>query len=117
MESHRLAQLRRQKELILEQLQWINQEIDREQLKSVPSFAPKTSRLLEAVSENKAVAPRLEFSDPETMPRGAVVSDLYEQLGPDTKSAAADTKRGCLLFASLAFGLLAAGIGYVAFFY
>lgn len=117
MESHRLAQLRRQKELVLEQLDWINQEIDRELVTSTPSASPKTSRLLEAVSIDKAVCSRLESPDPESLPRGAVVSDLYDQLGPDTKSAAADTKKGCLLFGALAFGLLAVVICYVTFYY
>jgi hypothetical protein len=110
MDSDRLQKLKQQKQLILEHLDWINQEIDRESTISSPSKSPKSSRLVEAISEDKEIAPSLEI---ESAPRGQVVSDLYAELGPDTKSAAADTKRGCLIIAAIAFAGLASLIAWV----
>ncbi|MDQ8186845.1 hypothetical protein [Pelagicoccus sp. SDUM812002] len=114
MDSERLQKLRQQKQLILDHLDWINQEIDREINTAAPSKSPKTSRLIDAISDDKEVAPSLDL---ESAPRGQVVSDLYTELGPDTKSAAADTKRGCLIISALAFTALAAVCAWVIYYY
>ncbi len=117
MSSKRLAQLRRQKELILEQLNWIELEIDRETLAHAPSSSPKTSRLLEAISEKRLVTESLEVPDPEEASAEQVASELYDELGPDTRSAVLDTKRGCMIFGGLAFASLAGLFAYVIFWY
>ena len=113
MDSERLQTLKRQKRILQEHLDWINEEIDRETV-SAPSTSPKTSRLVEAIAAEKEIASSLEI---ESSPPGAVVSDLYAELGPDTKRAAADTKRGCLIVGGLAFAALAAVTAWVVSYY
>lgn len=117
MDNERLRQLREQKALIESHLDWINQQIDRETLHDAPSPSPKLSRLKDAILADRPIADSLGLEDPESTSQEQVASDLYSQLGPDTRSAAADTKRGCLLFAGLAFSLLAGAIAYIIFFY
>ena len=119
MESERLAKLKRQKQLLLEHLDWISQEIDIEANQTVPSSTPKASRLVEAVDELKPIDESLTTSriDVESVPQGNVVNELYSELGPDTKNAAADAKKGCLIVAVAAFGLFLAVCCYVLFFY
>ncbi len=114
MDSERLQKLKQQKQLILEHLDWINQEIDRETIASIPSVSPKTNRLIEAIPKEKEVASRLEI---ESSPANQVASDLYSELGPDTKSAVADTKRGCLIISGIAFASLAAVCAWVVYYY
>lgn len=114
MDNKRLRQLQRQKELILEQLEWINQEIDQEATSTSPSASPKASRLAEAFPEDKPVSQRIDL---ETVPQPQVAADLYQELGPDTKNAAAETKRGCLLVGAIALTAFAALATYVLFFY
>ena len=120
VDKARLQELKRQRDLLQQHLDWLNQEIDRETLASAPEVSPKASRLAEALSDDKPVdlslsdnvAPEIESASQEL-----VASDLYSELGPDTKSAAADTKRGCLLIGGFAFCLLGALVTWVVFFY
>ncbi len=114
MDSERLRKLKQQRLLILEHLDWINQEIDRETITSPKVTSPKTSRLLEAIDEDREVSSNLEI---ESTPPNRVVSDLYDELGPDTKSAAADTKRGCMIISALAFTAFAALCAWVLYYY
>lgn len=114
MDNERLRHLQRQKEILLEHLDWINQEIDKESIASHPSPSPKASRLAEAFATDKPVANSLEI---ESLPQEQLASELYDQLGPDTKSAVADTKRGCLLIAGAIFALFAALCVYVVYYY
>ncbi|MBC2604719.1 hypothetical protein [Pelagicoccus albus] len=115
MDDERLRQLKRQKSLILEHLNWIDQEIARVELSSTPSVPSKReNRLAEAFPEDRPVEKSL---DPESSPQNQVAADLYSELGPDTKNAVADTKKGCLLIGAAAFASLAALVCYVIFFY
>lgn len=115
MDSDRLKQLRRQKALLEEHLAWIQQEIDRATLEQTPPSSPKASRLKEVFPDTK---PIVESLRPLDEPRQInVASDLYSELGPDTRSAAADTKRGCLIISAVAFGLLGLLVAYVVFWY
>jgi len=114
MESKRLTELKRQKALLLEHLEWLNLEIDKESIESAPSASPHANRLVEAIAEDKPVSPTLEL---ESQPPEQVASDVYNQLGPDAKNAAADAKKGCLLVATTAFAALAGIVIYVAFYY
>lgn len=114
MKSKRLEELNRQKELLLEHLEWIKLEIDRETLESTPSASPNTNRLLEAIPKDKPVSLTL---DPESSSQEQVASDLYDQLGPDSKSAAKNARKGCLFFGATAFAALIGLVIYVVFYY
>lgn len=114
MDSDRLKKLKQQKQLILEHLEWINQEIDHETIGATRSTSPKTSRLIEAISDEKEISQSLEI---ESNPHVQVASDLYTELGPDTKNAVADTKRGCLLIGAIAFTSLAGICAWVIYYY
>lgn len=114
MNGNRLAQLKRQRDLLLEHLDWLSLEIERETASSAQSRSPKTSRLIEAIPPDRPVAENLGRHPESTTPTAA---DLYDQLGPDTKGAAADTKRGCLLMSAAAFLAVAGLIAYVFFWY
>ena len=118
MENERLKQLHSQKELILQHLDWINQEIDRENLAHAPTFSPAANRLAKAIASDEPVAQGLRSTtDVETMTSDQVASDLYSELGPDTRNAAASAQRGCLAISITAFAALAALVLYVAFWY
>ncbi|MDQ8203729.1 hypothetical protein [Pelagicoccus sp. SDUM812003] len=117
MESDYLKQLRQQKELLLKHLDWIDQQIDRECLNEKPSPSPKTSRLLETFEPDRPISRKLEIKDPESLPKEQVATDIYEQLGPDTKSAAQQTRRGCLLFSVLFFALFGGLVAYIYYAY
>ncbi len=114
MDSERLRKLKQQKQLILEHLDWINQEIDQESVSTTPSSSPKTSRLIEAIADDKEISPSLEI---ESSPQELVASDLYNELGPDTKNAAAETKRGCFIVGAIAFTSLAGLCAWVIYYY
>lgn len=119
MENERLQKLKRQKNILLEHLDWINQEIDQEMVEHAPSVSPKASRLAEAVGDNKTVDFSLsdDRSNTEDLSQEQVATDLYSELGPNTKNAAADTKRGCLMVSGIAFCALGAIITYVLVWY
>lgn len=114
MDKERLRKLKQQKELILRQLEWINLEIDQESTKPAPETSPQTSRLIEAFSGDRPVSPDLEI---ESAAPEIVASDLYDKLGPDTKNAASETKRGCLLISGIAFASFAALCAWVIYYY
>ncbi len=119
MEHKRLQELKRQKDLLLEHLDWINQEIDRETLEHAPSTSPKASRLFEAIDGDKVVEVDLSFeqAENEKTSQEQIVSELYDELGPNTKNAAADTKRGCMIVGGLAFLALGTLIAYLLYYY
>ncbi len=117
MDFERLEQLKRQRALIQEHLDWLDAQIDRADAPSSPSTSPKASRLAEAFAADKPVEFALARPDPEAAARAVVAADLYSELGPDTKGAAADTRRGCLLLCALAFGSLAAAIAAIYIYY
>ncbi|MBK1879968.1 hypothetical protein [Pelagicoccus mobilis] len=114
MDSERLRELKKQKALILEHLEWINVEIDRETIESTPSTSPHANRLSEAIAEDKPVSTSLDL---EASSQEQVASDVYDQLGPDTRNAAADAKKGCMLIGAAAFAALAGIVIYVSFYY
>ncbi len=114
MDSERLRKLKQQRQIILEHLDWINQEIDQATITTPKATSPKTSRLIEAIDEDREVSSSFEI---ESTPPNHVVSDLYDELGPDTKSAVAETKRGCLIIGSLAFAAFAALCAWVLYYY
>lgn len=114
MGSQRLKELERQKKLLLEHLEWLNLEIDQEATKSAPPSSPHANRLAGTIPDEKPVTPSLEL---ESKPQEQVASDVYDQLGPDAKNAAADARKGCLLIGAAAFATFAAIAIYVSFYY
>lgn len=119
MESERLKALKRQKALLLEHIAWLDQEIDQEASTDISGQGPAPHRLGEALLGSETVAYSLSdvSTEIESSPPEQVASTLYSELGPDTKGATEETKRGCLIFGSLAFLFLAALGSYVAFYY
>lgn len=114
MPSERLEQLKQQKALVQQHLDWIDQEIDRERVESEAVAEPVAYRLAEPVDSNKRVAESLDL---ESQPSARVATDLYDELGPDTKTATAETKKGCLLIGGVALASVAAICTYVIYFY
>lgn len=109
MDTERLRQLKRQKELLLGHLDWIDQEIARESLQGGDSPGSQFNRLSvgsERVTADRSLtATRIEV---DAMSPALVASDLYSELGPDTAGSVNETKRGCLLLTATAFCLFAA---------
>lgn len=70
--------------------------------------------MIEAIDEDKPISESFEI---ESKPQEMVATDIYDELGPDTKNAVADTKKGCLLIGGLAFAAFAVTCGYVIFYY
>ena len=103
----------------MEHLAWLDQEIDREASSNISAQGPEPHRLGEALLGSETVAYSLGdvSAEIESSPPEQVASALYSELGPDTKGATEETKRGCLIFGSLAFLSLAALVSYVAFYY
>lgn len=119
MENSRLQQLRRQKELLLQHLEWIDREIDRESGASEALASRQASRLKEVFSQEKSPerALSVERLDVESFSSEQVATDLYTELGPDARGAATDAKRGCLTAAALAFVAFASFVAYLLFWY
>ncbi|MEO7599763.1 MAG: hypothetical protein ABIV50_12570 [Opitutus sp.] len=94
MNPARLAELRHQRSLVQEQLAWLDREIATEVGDTAP--APASSRIHATAEVNSTAVPELE------------------SYVPDPISAAAQTRRGCLV--ALAFGLLATIAGLTAIY-
>ena len=100
-------------------MEWLNREIDREAAQSAPFPSPKASRLAETFDPNRPVTASLlpDSTDVENASEEQVAAEVYDRLGPDTKSAAANARRGCLIIGILAFALLAGLTIYVTLWY
>jgi len=70
-----------------------------------------------AASPGEAAPSERPAADPESLSQPEMVADLYGELGPDTQSARQSVRRGCLLYAALAFAALAALIAYAIWWY
>lgn len=123
-QSKRLRELHKQKELLQSHLQWLDSEIAKEDEDSQTLHSPQT--------EDQSLANRIDATTPspatqaipvskeaasEDPPQEQAVEDIYAELGPNTKSAAAQTKTGCLIAFAVAIALLAAGVGAIYYFY
>lgn len=91
--SDRLTDLQRQRALILGQLEWIDQEIAREQ--GTPAMKPNPAR---AVSRPETSNPPDTEADAE-----AIIS----QFGSDTKNEIQSVRKGCFVAFGVALVLLA----------
>ena len=102
MPDDRLKALLRQKSLLEEHLKWIEAEIAREKDSDGTSATPATplpaSRLIPAPADAPTLEPTSD--DPD---QAAAVPDIYESLGPDTKSSVKNARLGCIALFAAAF--------------
>lgn len=108
-DSQHLKNLLKQKELIEGHLAWINEEIAKESFREQPVAQPKSlqSRISQIDKDDPpSTAPVLQQTD--------VIPDLFDELGPDMKSATYDTKKGCFLYFGIGVAIL---VGIVAYIY
>ncbi len=104
MENKRLNQLLKQRALIEEHLIWLDAEIDAVQGTSASTVASGVpANRLQSIEEPfkiKAILPPIEDPDPNL-----VVSDIFDELGPETGNSANVARRGCM--GVFAFAILA----------
>ena len=110
MKERRLEDLQRQKALIEEHLNWLNAEIESLQNTDADVAADQPLNRLEdrTVSPGNVFIPKPK-TDEEPDPQTAI-SDIYDELGPETKASVKDARKGCLAIFAVAFlalGLLA----------
>jgi len=119
MSQDRLSQLLKQKQLIQDHLAWIEQEIAKQKdpADALPAGRPSepSNRLAALQPKERLPSPEAANSPGPSNPHPVV--ELYDTLGPDKKSAAQETKRGCLLLFALAMGSMAAALGLVYYLY
>jgi hypothetical protein len=104
--SDRSDELRRQRELLREHLAWIDREIA-----AAEGLPPQIARTPEPPV--RIVAPIYTAPDPVD-PRDAEA--ILAQFRQDTSSIASSTKRGCMLYAVAALGVLALIVTLVYFY-
>ncbi len=112
MEDKRLNELLKQRALIEEHLIWLDAEIDAAQGEhSIPKAsgipANRLPQTEEPIVEKSSVLP-IDEPDPKL-----AVSDIYDELGPETTDSAKDARRGCLGIFAFAFLVLAALVVWV----
>lgn len=110
----RLAELKRQRALVAEHLQWIDQEILRARGAPLPAAAPAPSATTPApapVSANTG-APSPTEQPAETSP----VAPAGDLPALDRQNIRQDMKRGCLIWAALAFLLVVLVFALMAWF-
>ncbi len=123
MADDRIKELLRQRALIEEHLCWLESEINGAQSEIIETPQAASSHK-EAIPANRLIsdlAPELEASDSSLLAPGAheepdnaqVVSDLYEELGPETQNSVNDARRGCMMIFAFAFLTLAAIAAWV----
>ena len=122
MARNRLNELLKQRALIEEHLAWLESEINALQSESLeipvaePSPSPIPANRLEASDAFETlVDPNLastETAAADPDPK-AVVSDLYDELGPETQSSVNDARKGCVTLFVGAFLVLAAIAAWV----
>lgn len=117
MARNRLNVLLKQRALIEEHLAWLESEINAIQSESVetseteptPSPIPanrlKGSATFETFADPKRASIKAAAVDPDP---NTVVSDLYDELGPETKSSVNDARKGCITLFAGSFLVLAA---------
>ncbi|MGK0240897.1 MAG: hypothetical protein ACKVGW_00945 [Verrucomicrobiia bacterium] len=122
MANDRLKQLLKQRALIEEHLNWLESEINALQSTSletpendppsnpVPANRLKSGETLGSI-DLPIEAPSEQFVN-EPDPK-AVVSDIYDKLGPETQDSVQDARKGCALLFGCAFLALAAIAAWV----
>lgn len=120
MASNRLIQLLKQRALLEEHLAWLESEINALQSESIET--PESPPTPTAIPPNRLKGH--EAFEPLDFPEAAsaepfvidpnpntVISDLYEELGPNTQDSVNDARKGCVrLFAWAFLGLAAIGV-------
>ncbi len=98
----RLSQLRRQRALVQEQLEWINREIASAEAGGEVSPAPVARSV---ALQNAAAAPA---ASPPTTATTAVEEDIIARYRVGSDTLKHDVKKGCAIYFSAALLLLAA---------
>jgi len=97
MGQKRLAKLKRQRTLLQEHLDWLEEQI----LEELGEPLPPRQGLQQEAPHAKVEAPKAD--EHEALPASQVASELYSELGPDAAGASAAAKKGCIYsFAILA---------------
>lgn len=114
--SDRLAELRRQRSLVIEQLTWLDREIQRESGTAPAAPAPAIVAAVPALATpptapvTPAPAPTTVAATPAT-----AAADTFAELEVNPVSVHQDVKKGCLLYFAAAFVLLGALIALAYF--
>ena len=120
MEDKRLRELLKQRALVEGHLQWIDSEI--ESLQPAPTASPQAHQS----SSNRLESLESQATDPVALPEHSTVpgtepnpnvaiSDIYDELGPNTREAVNDARLGCISIFACAFltlGLVSLWIWY-----
>lgn len=115
MANDRLKELLRQRALLEEHLEWLESEINAIQSETIETPAaasPQSSaipanRLSKHLEPDPGFVPSPPFEESGDPENAQVVSDLYEELGPETQNSVNDARRGCMTFFALGFVALA----------
>ena len=101
MSDDRLKALLRQKSLLEEHLKWIEAEIA-ESKRNVDRDPEKievpANRIAPETTESPAIQPTLDEPD-----QAAAIPDIYQSLGPETKSSVKNARLGCIALFAAAF--------------
>lgn len=119
MVDKRLQELLKQKALIEGHLQWIESEIETLQPTAPTTLSgPEASNRLEShqsQTPNRVASPITPVKQEDEPDPNAVIPDIYDELGPNTRDSVNDARRGCIMIfagAFLALGLLSLWIWY-----
>lgn len=112
MDEKRINELLKQRALIEEHLNWLDAEIDATQGENPsPVVSGIPANRLQDIDEpngEQTGAEALDEPDPNL-----AVSDIYDELGPETRDSAKDARRGCLGIFAFAFLVLVALVVWV----
>ncbi len=120
MSSDRLKQLTKQKELLQEHMDWLEQEIAKEQGK--PPTSVPASRLETPLEKTEPETPSIPVqpepvADPEQLSTEQTATDIYNELGPDVTNSAQSARNSCLLIMIIGTVVLGGILGLIYYFY
>lgn len=117
MANDRLIQLLKQRAIIEEHLSWLESEINALQSATIetpendpidnpiPANRLKSGEALGSVDFSSETSSKRLTDEPDPK---AVVSDIYDKLGPETHDSVNNARKGCAMIFGCAFLLLAA---------
>ncbi|MDE0767322.1 MAG: hypothetical protein OSB19_02935 [Opitutaceae bacterium] len=126
MANDRLIQLLKQRALIEEHLSWLESEIS--SLQSATIETPENDPIDNPIPANRLKSGEalgyVDFSSETPSKRltdepdpKAVLSDIYDKLGPETQDSVKDARKGCAMIFGCAFLVLAAIATWVSWKY
>ena len=128
MASDKLTQLLKQRALLEEHLAWLESEINALQSESIEmpaTISPyenaiPANRLAESQTFENSPEPTesplipSELGEPE---QKSVLTDIYDELGPETRDSVNDARKGCILGFIGAFAILGAIVSWILWKY